>query len=269
MTPVLQAVQRVLMRHLLGQAGLGVDAGQGGAVTLIQRFGSAANLNIHLHCLVLDGVHRRGADGVPVFIEARAPTDEQIEAVLLQTLITRLRRLLTRQGVLVQDLGETWLWLAEPEADGEEARTLRPPQAAALAYRIAFGPRAGHKVLTLRGARPRQAMARQPLCAGMDGFSLHAAVRCAARESERPQRLCWPGRIGWVRLFEKSLLEHPSTKPPTAGYLLAAFILAVLPIVVGLVLGIPDAGASRALDRLIAPVRPPASWRRPGSPTAP
>ena len=29
-----------------------------GAVTLIQRFGSAANLNIHLHCLVLDGVYR-------------------------------------------------------------------------------------------------------------------------------------------------------------------------------------------------------------------
>ena len=29
---------------------------EGGAVTLIQRFGSTANLNIHLHCLVLDGV---------------------------------------------------------------------------------------------------------------------------------------------------------------------------------------------------------------------
>jgi len=32
-----------------------------GAVTLIQRFGSAANLNIHLHCLVLDGVYRTAA----------------------------------------------------------------------------------------------------------------------------------------------------------------------------------------------------------------
>ena len=38
-----------------------------GAVTLIQRFGSAANLNIHLHCLVLDGVYRRGTEGEPVF----------------------------------------------------------------------------------------------------------------------------------------------------------------------------------------------------------
>ena len=39
-----------------------------GAVRLIQRFGSAANRNIHLHCLVLDGVYRR-TDGEPVFVE--------------------------------------------------------------------------------------------------------------------------------------------------------------------------------------------------------
>ena len=61
-TPVLQVVQRVVTRHLLDRAGLKADEGHGGAVTLIQRFGSAANLNIHLHCLVLDGVYRCGAD---------------------------------------------------------------------------------------------------------------------------------------------------------------------------------------------------------------
>jgi hypothetical protein len=37
-----------------------------GAVTLIQRSGSAANLNIHLHCLVLDGEYR-SSQGAPVF----------------------------------------------------------------------------------------------------------------------------------------------------------------------------------------------------------
>ena len=55
----------------------------------------------------------------------------------------------TRRGVLVEDMGQTNL--AEPGADGEEARRLRPLQAAAITYRIAFGPRAGQKVLTLRG----------------------------------------------------------------------------------------------------------------------
>ena len=184
---MLQVVQRVIARHLLQAAGLEADEGHGGAVTLIQRFGSAANLNIHLHCLVLDGAYRCGADGAPAFVEASAPTDDELHA-LLQTVIARLMKLLTRRGVLVEDMGQTWL--AEPDADGEEARTLRPLQAAAITYRIAFGPRAGQKVLTLRGAMPREDSARQPLCADIDGFSLHAAVRVEAHDRKRLEQLC-------------------------------------------------------------------------------
>ena len=101
-TPVLQVVQRVIARPLLDAAWLKADEGHGGAVTLTQRFGSAGNLNIHLHCLVLDGVYRFGADGVPDFIEAGAPTDDELHA-LLQTVIARLMELLTRRGVLVEE----------------------------------------------------------------------------------------------------------------------------------------------------------------------
>jgi hypothetical protein len=36
----------VITRHLLGQAGLKGDEADSGAVTLIQRFGSAANLMV-------------------------------------------------------------------------------------------------------------------------------------------------------------------------------------------------------------------------------
>ena len=107
---------------------------------------------------------------------------------MLQTLITGLMKRLTEQGVLVQDLDETWL--AEADGDSEEARTLRPLQAVALMYRIAFGPHAGHKVVTLRGALPREAAVRQRLCADIDGFSLHAAVRCEAHERKRLEPLC-------------------------------------------------------------------------------
>jgi hypothetical protein len=186
-TPVLQVVQRVVARHLLDGAQLEADEGQGGAVTLIQRFGSAANLNIHLHCLVLDGVYRCDAHGAPSFIEASAPTDDELHA-LLQTVIIRLMKMLTRRGALVEDMGQTYL--AEPDADGEESRTLRPLQAAAITYRIAFGPRAGQKVLTLRGAMPREDWVRQPLCADIDGFSLHAAVRVEAHDRKRLEQLC-------------------------------------------------------------------------------
>ena len=181
-----QVVQRVLTRHLLGRAGLKADEGHGGALTLIQRFGSAANLNIHLRCLVLDGVYRTGADGVPVFVEVDVPTDDELHA-LLQTLFTRLMKLLARRGVLVEEMGQTYL--SEPDADADEARTLRPLQAAAVTYRIAFGPRAGHKVLTLKGAMPRDAAPRQPLCADIDGFSLHAGVRCEANDRQGIEQL--------------------------------------------------------------------------------
>ena len=46
LTPVLQIIHRVIARFLIKQAGLKGGEAHTGAVTLIQRFGSAANLNI-------------------------------------------------------------------------------------------------------------------------------------------------------------------------------------------------------------------------------
>jgi Putative transposase len=150
-------------------------------VTLIQRFGSAANLNIHLHCLVLDGVYRSGIDGTPEFVEVPEPTDETLQSVL-HKIITRMMKLLTRRGVLVEDKGS--IYMADNDGDSDEARTLRPLQAAACTYRTAFGPRAGQKVLTVQGVMPRDADFKQTLCADINGFSLHAAVRCGADDRQ-------------------------------------------------------------------------------------
>ena len=128
MTPVLQVVHRVTTRHLLVQAGLKPEEADSGAVTLIQRFGSAANLNLHLHCLVLDGVYRRSAECAPEFVEAPAPTDEALQSVS-QKVITRTMKMLTRRGVLVEEEGATYM--ADSDGDSDEARTLMPLQAAA------------------------------------------------------------------------------------------------------------------------------------------
>ena len=105
LTPVLQVIHRVIATFLIKQAGQKHDQAHTGAVTLIQRFGSAANLNIHLHCLVLDGVYR-DSEGAPVFHEARAPTGEELQA-LLSRIITRILKLLTRQGTLIEEEGMT------------------------------------------------------------------------------------------------------------------------------------------------------------------
>ena len=77
---------------LLKQAGLKRTTADTGAVTLIQRFGSAANLNIHLHCLELDGVYRR-TGGEPVFQEARAPTGEELQGLLEKTIVLLIKKL--------------------------------------------------------------------------------------------------------------------------------------------------------------------------------
>ena len=144
---VLQVVQRILGRYLQNQAGLKPSDGQCGSVTLIQRFGSAANLNIHLHCLVLDGVYRRTEEGASKFVEVPAPTDEAVQE-LLHAIIKRVMKQLVRRGILVVEEGQTYM--AESDDDSDEARTLRPLQSSSCVYRIAFGPRVGRKVLTLQ-----------------------------------------------------------------------------------------------------------------------
>ena len=72
------------------------------------------------------------------------------------------------------------------------APTAAQPQTAtpACTYRIAFGPRAGQKVLTVQGAMPRQRDVKHPLCADVDGFSLHATVRCGADDRKALEQLC-------------------------------------------------------------------------------
>ena len=56
MGKVLGIVYRAISTHLTHKAGLNRKEGATGAVTLIQRFGSALNLNIHFHVLFLDSL---------------------------------------------------------------------------------------------------------------------------------------------------------------------------------------------------------------------
>ena len=101
LTPVLRIIHRVIAGFVLKQAGLKRTTADTGAVTLIQRFGSAANLNIHVHGLVLDGVYQN-TKGEPVFREARAPTREELQGLLARS-IARLMKMLTRLGYLIEE----------------------------------------------------------------------------------------------------------------------------------------------------------------------
>jgi hypothetical protein len=72
------------------------------------------------------GTRRRGlnckSEGVPVFHEVAAPNLEEQQALLVK-MITRIMRLLTRQGFLIEEQGVTYL------AGANRDRALTPLQA--------------------------------------------------------------------------------------------------------------------------------------------
>jgi hypothetical protein len=88
---------------VIRKAGLTRSSAATGAVTLIQRFGSALNLNIHFHMLLPDGVYRRDAEGRVRFVPVAAPDPEELRA-LVRTIAERLGRSLERSGLITRDI---------------------------------------------------------------------------------------------------------------------------------------------------------------------
>ena len=75
MSQVLTIVHRVISTFLIKRARMTVKSGaQSGAVTLIQRFGSALNLNPHFHMLYLNGVY----DAKDYFWPVKPPTCDDL-----------------------------------------------------------------------------------------------------------------------------------------------------------------------------------------------
>ncbi|MGH9892406.1 MAG: hypothetical protein ACREA0_10560 [bacterium] len=85
-------------------------------------------------------------------------------------------RLLTRKGYLIDEQEMSYLTDTDPEA------VLGPLQSAACTYRIALGPRAGQKVLSLQTVPGQAAPPTQQRCVNAQGFSLHAEVCCHQRK---------------------------------------------------------------------------------------
>ena len=77
-------------------------------MTLIQRFGSALNLNAHLHLLVLDGVYRREGEGRLRFVPVPAPSTEELKGVV-QRISKRIGRSLERSGLIERDIDNAYL----------------------------------------------------------------------------------------------------------------------------------------------------------------
>ena len=146
---------------------MGIRGGRTGAVTFVQRFGGALNVNPHLHSLLPDGLFV-GDEGEELrFVPMPPPTQDEI-ARLTASVASRLIRLARRI------LGEG----GEPDAQkmsvlASLSEAMVPPLCPAGifdAMEEAEGP-------------PR-------LCANVEGYCLHAARTVSAGDRAGLERLC-------------------------------------------------------------------------------
>jgi hypothetical protein len=176
---VLKIVNRVIANYQRKRAGLAPTTSQIAAVTLVQRFGSALNTNVHFHSLILDGIYDISHPKHPKFKYIPAPESKDIQAIVM-TIAHRVTKHLVKKGYLTQD----------DDSDAEK-NAFERCQKAGCVYRIAFGPRQGQKVLTLGSVQQENLgkTTQHSLCCQYAGFSLHAGVSCQASQRKKLENL--------------------------------------------------------------------------------
>ena len=150
-----------------------------GAVTFVQRFGDALDLNPHFHTLVLDGAYVVRGDRAQL-VQIDPPSDEDVARVTEQV-AQRIVRMLQRRGKLELDA---------PAAIEDDGSVLLPCMEASGRRVGAVGREAG-RALRRPGRRAHVQLAALPKrrCAEVDGFSLHADVCVPARDRAQLKRL--------------------------------------------------------------------------------
>jgi hypothetical protein len=162
-----------------------------GSVTFLQRFGSALNVNLHCHCVFIEGVYLdRTAVGLkPRFLAGEPPSNTDVAAVV-QKISRRVIRKLRRLGYLETGMEAPVVTGYDPLRDTapELARTM----AASVQQRIAFGDRAGQPVRRIGagfGAEGEAPRLTGPHCASVHGFSLHAHTAIPAHRRDQLEQL--------------------------------------------------------------------------------
>src|SRR5499426_1930400 len=160
---------------------------QPGSVTFLQRFGSALNLNLHFHCVFLEGVYLDRTDQglTPRFVTAEPPTDADI-ATVVQKISRRVIRTLQRLGYL--EAGTDDMVATEHDPLRDDAPELARTLAASVQQRLAFGERAGQRVRRLGagfGSADEVPTLTGPHCASLQGFSVHAHTHIPAHRRDQ------------------------------------------------------------------------------------
>jgi hypothetical protein len=147
-----------------------------GAVTVIQRFGGALNLNIHFHSLYLDGVFHTDERGEQIFINF-SPTDEEV-GVLTGILHHRINRAFIRAGYLAENddselyKNDTQLDLIKSQSVCNLVDNYQRPKSIGKYWHPPFVELSGSK------------------CCSFEGFSLHANTKIRKGDWGGLEKLC-------------------------------------------------------------------------------
>jgi hypothetical protein len=112
----MQIIHRAISTYIVNKGGFTNKQAKTGAVTLIQRFGSALNLNIHFHMLFLEGAISENPWRGTTFTRIKAPShDEMVE--LVHTVSQRIAKYLEKVGLVERDMENSFLNLPIDDED--------------------------------------------------------------------------------------------------------------------------------------------------------
>ncbi len=186
LTLVLGEVYRTISRHLIGKADLTRTTGATGAVTLVQRFGSALNLNVQFHMVFLDGAYQTAGADAPMFHPVPAPESSDLQQ-LVEQIAGRIGRALERHGLVERDLENAWL-ATDTEAGPLDlmarlAALVPTPRMHLTRYHAVFAPHNNCRAAVTPAQRGRDAAT--PPVSGADAVKLspprHVAMSWARR----------------------------------------------------------------------------------------
>jgi hypothetical protein len=172
----------------------GAAGAKTGAVTVVQRTSSDLRLNPHLHVVLLDGAYHE--DGAALAWQELGHLKTREVGEVLERAVRRMARYLRRHGALEPTEGE------DEDVDPEEK----------LAASAVSGQAPAAFPQWLRGLPPLAPSALaydKPLCASLDGFTLHAATRAGALDVA--------GREALLRYVLRPPIAHERLEPRPDG----------------------------------------------------
>jgi hypothetical protein len=148
LSKVMQIIHRTISTDIIHRTGYLKKQAKTGAVTYIQRFGSALNLNIHFHMLFLEGVITEER-GQTKFKLVKAPSHSDMEQIV-DNISHRIAAYLEKARLIQRDMDNAFL-----DFPMDDENSLLPLQAASVSYRIAWGQIWAKKYLPYKPCPPK------------------------------------------------------------------------------------------------------------------